>query len=137
MDSSSIRLPESEIATIALSEGQLRIHFARAYIVKTMTGSVEQTLWWQAGDLILDGAEPTTPLPSGPCVCAGGDIEDNIYTYRDMIPIPLISRGHARCVLRCRAHETPLIATGHAIRLELHDVPKYLRHLRPGTNTSD
>ena len=31
---------------------------------------------------------------------AGGDVGENVYTYRDMIPVPLQSRGRAHCALK-------------------------------------
>lgn len=131
MDSSSIELPGSEIAAITLQGGELRIHFSRAYIIKTMTGSVERTRWWQAGDLVLEDAEVWGELPQGPLVCGGGDVSENIYTYRDMIPIPLQSRGRARCLLRFRDSDRILRAEGRGVRLELDAVAKYIEHLRP------
>ena len=130
MDSSSIRLSDSEISDISLNEGVLRVGFSRAYIVKTMTGSQESTLWWQAGELIIEGAEAEQPLPSGPAVCSGGDIDENIYTYRDMIPIPLDSRGHTRCELHLRDTDTRIVVHGETVRLAMIDIPRYIRHLR-------
>ena len=156
MDSSSIRLPGSELAGISFVDGTLRIDFARAYIIKTMTGSAEKTLWWQAGALILDNAELLAPLPqsgsepesesgsdpasepdSGPesepvLICDGGDIDENVYTYRDMIPIPLESRGQCRCDLKLRGRDARISAQGETIRLEMQAVPKYIEHIRPG-----
>jgi hypothetical protein len=131
MDSSSIELPGSEVESISLEDGRLRVRFSRAYIVKTMTGSPERTRWWQTGDLIMDGAEPEAALPEGPLVCAGGDIEENVYTYRNMIPIPLDSRGRTRCALRFRGTDVQLIVSGETIRVEMIDVPKYIEHIRP------
>lgn len=95
-----------------------------------MTGSIEKTLWWQAGDLVLEGAEAEHPLPSGPAICAGGDIVDNIYTYRDMIPVPLDSRGYTRCELELRGSEGRIVAHGETVRLELAGSPRYIRHIR-------
>ncbi len=143
MDSSSIRLPGSELAEIRFDDGTLRIAFARAYIIKTMTGSAEKTLWWQAGTLILDNAELLAPLPergakpesepgSEPVlICDGGDIDENVYTYRDMIPIPLESRGLCRCDLKLRGSEARISAQGETIRLAMEAVPKYIEHIRP------
>jgi hypothetical protein len=131
VDSSSIELPGSEIEAIVWQDGDVRVRFSRAYIVKTMTGSVERTRWWQAGDLVLEGAEPPGPLPQGPLVCAGGDIKENIYTYRDMIPIPLASRGRAGCSLRFRDSDLVLSVQAQGVRLELEGVARYLEHLRP------
>jgi hypothetical protein len=131
MDSSSIELPGSEVESLTLADGQLRARFSRAYIVKTMTGSPERTRWWQAGDLVMDGAQAEAPLPDAPLVCAGGDIEENIYTYRDMIPLPLDSRGRTRCALRFQGTDSTLVVNGETIRLEMDGVPKYIEHLRP------
>lgn len=130
MDSSSIQIPNSEIDRVSLEQGCLRITFSRAYLIKTMTGSTEKTLWWQAGDLVLEGAEAEHPLPSGPGICASGDIVDNIYTYRDMIPVPLDSRGYSRCELMLRDTADRIIVHGETVRLELADSPRYIRHIR-------
>jgi hypothetical protein len=130
LDSISIDLKGSEIATIDLADGCLRLHFSRAYLVKTMTGSNERTRWWQAGDLVIEGAEVASAIPDGPIVCRGGDIDENIYTYRDMIPIPLESRGHARCALMFEGIAEPFVAEGTAIRLVMFDTPKYIEHIR-------
>jgi hypothetical protein len=130
MDSSSIQLPDTEISAVDYQSGCLRIHFSRAIIIKTMTGSAEKTLWWQAGDLLLDDAQVEGELPVGDAVCAGGDIDDNVYTYRDMIPLPLDSRGAIRLELKMRGDAPPLIASGSAIRLEMQGTPRYERHLR-------
>lgn len=132
MDSSSIELPGTEIEGITLENEVLRIRFSRALIVKTMTGSVERTLWWQKGALILGGAEVDGEIPAGPLVAAGGDVGENVYTYRDMIPIPLDSRGRAHCDLRFRDSDAHLRAQAHSIRLEMEATPKYIRHIRPG-----
>ncbi len=132
MDSSSINLPGSEIEGISLESGTLRISFSRAYIIKTMTGSVERTHWWQAGDLVIEDAQLSGgELPPGPLVCAGGDVVENIYTYRDMIPVPLESHGSARCKLAFEGRDELLEASGSAVRLEMREVPKYIEHIIP------
>jgi hypothetical protein len=131
MDSSNIELSGCEIESIRITEGDLRVRFSRAYIVKTMTGSVERTRWWQEGDLVITHAEPEGELPEGSFVCDGGDVVENVYTYRDMIPIPLNSRGRARCAIKLRGREAPLVASGDGVRLELEGVAKYIEHIRP------
>lgn len=134
MDSSSIQLSGSQVHSFSLEHGILRVHFSRAYIVKTMTGSQERTRWWQCGDLIMEGATPQRDLPVGPLTCSGGDIEDNIYTYRDMIPLPLDSRGHVSCNLGFQGTDTRLIVAGETLRLEMADVPKYIEHIKPAND---
>ncbi|NCA69405.1 MAG: hypothetical protein EOM91_04735 [Sphingobacteriia bacterium] len=131
MDTVSIDLNGSQIAAIDLEGRQLKVRFSRAYLVKTMTGSNERTRWWQAGDLVIDEAEALSPIPTGPLVCVGGDVDENIYTYRNMIPVPLSSRGHARILLHFEGVADPLVVTGSGARLEMRDVPKYIEHIRP------
>lgn len=132
MDSSSIQLPGSEIATAELRDGDLVITFSRARIIKTMTGSAEQTRWWQAGELILGDAELDEPLPPGPLVCAGGDLEQGVYVYRDMIPVPLPAGAGGACDFRVEGTGGRIRARARTIRLAMHDLPKYAEHLRPG-----
>ena len=131
MDSTSIQLAGSNIASVAVDGETVRIRFEPAYLIKTMTGSVERTRWWQNGTLVFDGAEldPDSELPPLPADCDGGDVGENVYTYRDMIPIPLASRGHAHCALKIGGRM--IRVTAHGVHLEMEEVPKYIEHLRP------
>ena len=131
MDSSSIELPGSEVESIILEGTVLKVRFSRAYIIKTMTGSTERTRWWQAGELVMEGASVVGALPNGPLVCTGGDVGENVYIYRDMIPIPLDSRGRTHCTLSFRDSRAKLLAEGETIRLEMRETPKYIEHIRP------
>ncbi|MES9992555.1 MAG: hypothetical protein ABW098_11410 [Candidatus Thiodiazotropha sp.] len=130
MDSSSIDLPGSEVESIIFENGLLTIRFSRAIIIKTMSGSEERTRWWQAGALIYKAAELETAIPDSPCVCEGGDVGENVYTYRDMIPIPLQSQGRARCDLKFDSSEERLKAWGEGVKLVMQDRPHYIEHLR-------
>jgi hypothetical protein len=131
MDSSSVDLPGSEIESITLEDGELKVRFSRAYIIKTISGSKERTRWWQAGSLIFTAAELDGELPSAPCICDGGDVGENVYTYRDMIPLPLQSQGHAHCKLRFKDSEQILQAQAVGVRLEMEDRPYYIEHIKP------
>lgn len=130
MDSASIELPGSELKAIHLENDCLRISFSRVIIIKTMTGSSERTRWWQTADLVMEGAEVEGDPPAGPLVCVGGDIDDNIFTYRDMIPLPLSSRGSVGCDLSFRDTPAHLKVMATAIRMEMKGLPKYIEHLR-------
>lgn len=132
MDSTSIELPGSTISAVEIEGDRVRVLFAPAYLVKTMTGSLERTRWWQNGALVFDDAEleAEEPLPDLPAQCSGGDVVENVYTYRDMVPVPLASRGQAGCVLAVGGGR--IRVRGGGVRLEMDDVPKYIEHLRPG-----
>jgi len=131
MDSTHIELPGSQIAAVTVDGDTVRIAFEPAYLIKSMTGSVERTRWWQNGTLVFEQAElDAAALPAVfPLSCTGGDVGENVYTYRDMIPVPLDSRGRAHCVLKTGTGEIRVEAAG--VRLEMQDVPKYIEHLRP------
>jgi hypothetical protein len=128
MDSSTIDLPGSEVEVVEYEDGVLTIRFSRALIIKTMSGSAERTRWWQAGALIFEDAELESSLPNCPCVCDGGDVGENVYTYRDMIPIPLESRGRARCDLKFKDQQ-PLRAWAGGVKLAMIDRPRYIEHI--------
>ena len=129
MDISSIDLPGCEVESIRQDGDRVVLHFSRAYIIKTMTGSAERTRWYQSGDLVFDKAVVEEELPVCPCVCAGGDVGENIYTYRDMIPIPLDSRGRAHCDLKFESGGR-LRLQAEGVRLEMDDRPYYIEHIR-------
>ncbi|MEJ2463376.1 MAG: hypothetical protein P8098_17370 [Candidatus Thiodiazotropha sp.] len=131
MDSTTIDLPGSEIESISLEDGKLVIRFSRANVIKTLSGSVERTRWWQAGALIFDDAEVSGELPATPCICDGGDVGENVYTYRDMIPVPLESKGRAHCSLKIQGQAEPFQAYAAGVRLAMEDRPHYIEHIRP------
>ena len=57
MDSTSIELKGSRISAVDIDGDSIRVVFEPAYLVKTMTGSVERTRWWQNGELVFEGAD--------------------------------------------------------------------------------
>lgn len=130
MDSSSIQLDGSEIERVEVEGSQVKIYFSRAIIIKTMTGSVEKTKWWQSGYLVFENAE-LLEQANLPGICTGGDVGENIYTYRDMIPVPLESQGRAHCDLKIENSPTHIKVEAGAVKLEMLEVPKYIEHIRP------
>lgn len=132
MDSSYIDLKGSTIEQVKLEGEQVRIRFSEARIIRTMTGSKERTLWRQVGELVIGGVVELTGAPADPVTCAGGDIDENVYTYRDMIPIPFESRGRIQCSLKLEGREAPLNVVGSDVVLSMEDVAKYIKHLAAG-----
>lgn len=130
MNSISIDLPGSEISYIRQIDESVIIHFSRAIIIKSMTGSLERTRWWQSGDLVLKGAVIHSELPEGPLICGGGDIVDNVFTYRGMIPLPFESKGSIGCNLYFQGLNLPIEINANQVRMEMSGVPKYIEHIR-------
>ncbi len=131
MDLTSIELPGSIIADIKVLDEEVRVRFEPAYLIKTMTGSDERTRWRQNIELVFDNGEL---LEGGtidiPATCSGGDVGENIYTYRDMVPIPLESRGQAHCDLGVEGSSLRIRVQAEGIRLDREGLPKYIEHLR-------
>ncbi len=131
MEISSIELPGSEVESIGFVGDDLVLRFSRAYIIKIMSGSEERTKWWQAGELVFEQAEVEGDLPTCPVICTGGDVGENIYTYRDMIQIPLQEQGQAHCDLRFEGTDERLKVRAARVRLCMQDRPRYIEHIRP------
>lgn len=130
MDSSYIDLPGSEIDAIEQVDDRITIHFSRAFVIQSMTGAKESTRWHQSGSLIFEGAELEERPEATRLVCAGGDVGENVYTYRDMIPIPLVSNGSAHCLIRFRDTDATLRVMGTGVRVEMEDRPQYIEHIQ-------
>ena len=131
MEISSIELPGSEVESIYLEGDDLILKFSRAYIIKTISGSEERTKWWQAGDLVFEQAEVEGELPESPAVCSGGDVGENIYTYRDMVQIPLQEQGQAHCNLGFAGTDRRLKVRAARVIMRMQDRPRYIEHIRP------
>ncbi len=131
MDLTSIELPGSNIVEIKTVDEQVRVRFEPAYLIKTMTGSEERTKWRQNIELVFENAEL---LEGGtlnfPAKCTGGDVGENIYTYRDMIPVPLESKGQAHCDLGVEGNSLRIKVQAEAVQLVREGMPKYIEHLR-------
>lgn len=130
MDSISIDLLGSTVSQIVVLQNEVRLCFDPAYIVKTMTGSSERTRWYQQGAMVFIKGVVRQELPEFPCVCAGGDIRENIYTYRDMIPLPMNSQGTASCTLKIKNASKLISVSGEGVRLEMIEPAKYIEHIR-------
>ncbi len=131
MEISSIETSWSEVESISFAGDDLIVSFSRAYIIKTISGSEERTKWWQAGDLVFEQAEVEDGLPECPTVCSGGDVGENVYTYRDMVQIPLQEEGLAHCNLGFAGTDKRLKARAARVRLRMQDRPRYIEHIRP------
>ena len=129
MDSSTIELPGSKISGVTIDDETISVHFERVTIIKTITGAFERTRWQQQGDLVFEGAQLIDDLPLFPALCSGGDVGENVYTYRDMIPIPLESRGAAHCDLKIEGSDQRIHIQAQAVRLDMIDTPKYIEHI--------
>lgn len=131
MDSSSIELSGSTIESIRVEGDTVTVRFSPALIIKTISGSAERTRWRQSGELVFTDAVLEETPPDTPAVCAGGDVGQSVFTYRDMIPLPFEGRGRANCNLRFNGTDLHLKVVGEAVILNMEDRPYYIEHIRP------
>jgi hypothetical protein len=86
-----------------------------------------QEKWWDGfGNATLQEIKIEFPV-----TCDGGDVGENVYTYRDMVPVKLESHGHAHCSLKVKDSDQLIVIEGHSIHMEMQKTPKYIKHYTP------
>ena len=126
----TLQLPEARLESIEHDADAITLRFSRVQLVQEMENAFEDSLWTQAvnltiGDYSLDGE-----LPACPCEISGGDITNNIYTYRDHAPLPINWRGEVRCALKVAGSDTVFSISGNTMQLEQLETPRYIRHIK-------
>jgi hypothetical protein len=125
----TLQLPEARLESTDRNKDAITLRFSQVYLVQEMENAFEDSLWTQAvnltiGDYSLDGE-----LPACPCEISGGDITNNIYTYRDHAPLPINWRGDVRCTLKVAGSDAVFSISGHTMQLEQLETPRYIRHI--------
>jgi len=129
MEQNSIDLTTSKIANVETDDTTIRIIFEPAYILRTMTGAHEYSRWYQNGALVFEEAILISePIADFPVICGGGDITENIYTYRDMMPLPLDSHGQVGCSLKLTDSDKTIEIQATKVRAEMIANAKYIEH---------
>lgn len=124
-----LQLKGAQLERIETGADDVTLHFSEVRLVQEMDGAFEDSLWRQAIDLVVKNAEVSGTLPDCPCELAGGDLSDNIYTYRDHAPLPINWRGQVGCKLRLSPDDTGVAIDGTSIVVEQIAHPVYLRHI--------
>jgi hypothetical protein len=126
----TLQLPEARLDSIERDTDSITLRFSRVYLVQEMENAFEDSLWTQAVNLSIRDYSLDGELPGCPCEIAGGDITNNIYTYRDHAPLPINWRGDVRCSLKIAGSAAPFSISGEAMQLEQIETPRYIRHLK-------
>ena len=95
-----------------------------------MENAIEDSLWTQAVELTITGIEQQGELPTCPCEVSGGDLTDNIFTYRDHAPLPINWRGTVSCKLDFAGHDTGLTISGDTLKVDPIAHPRYIKHIK-------
>ena len=85
---------------------------------------------WGAGvrRAALDEDSPCRIFPVHECT--GGDVGENVYTYRDASP-SAVGQPWSCTYCALKAGEQVIRVSGSAVRLDMCEVPRYIEHIRP------
>lgn len=128
----TLQLPGAQLEAIDRTEDEITLHFSQVHLLQEMEGAFEDSLWTQAVRLTIRGASVEGELPACPCEISGGDLTDNIYTYRDHAPLPISWRGDVRCKLLAAGATAAFSIEGSAMQLQQIEHPRYIRHIKKG-----
>ena len=124
------QIPGALLASIEHSGDEITLRFSQVNLIAEMEGTFEDTLWTQAVNLTVKGIEIEGELPACPCELQGGDMTDNIYTYRDHAPLPINWQGDVRCSFKAPAAGTGFSISGESMHLEQVGHPRYIKHIK-------
>ena len=126
----TLQLPEARLESIDRDAGTITLRFSQVFLVQEMENAFDDSLWTQAVNLTISDYSLHGELPDCPCVISGGDITDNIYTYRDHAPLPINWRGDVRCTLKVAGSHAVFSINGNSMQLEQLETPRYIRHIK-------
>jgi hypothetical protein len=125
-----LQIPGAQLDSIEQADNTITLHFSLVQLVQEMEGAIEDSLWTQAVKLVISGIEIKGELPACPCTIKGGDMIDNIFTYRDHAPLPINWRGEVRCALLVAGTEATFSIDGESMQLEQIGTPRYIKHVK-------
>jgi hypothetical protein len=126
----TLQLPEARLESIDRAADAITLRFSQVYLVQEMENAFEDSLWTQAVNLSIRDYSLDGELPDCPCEISGGDITNNIYTYRDHAPLPINWRGDVHCTLKLAGSDAMFSISGAAMQLEQIETPRYIRHIK-------
>ena len=125
-----LQIPGAQLGSIEQKNNEITLHFSEVQLIQEMEGTIEDSLWTQAVDLIIKDVELEGDLPECPCEISGGDMTDNIYTYRDHAPLPINWIGEVTCTFKPEGTDTVFSINGKAMQLEQLELPRYIKHVK-------
>ena len=125
-----LQIPGAKLESIDQGDNEITLHFSEVHLIQEMEGTIEDSLWTQAIDLTTKDAVIEGDLPECPCEITGGDMTDNIYTYRDHAPLPINWHGEVTCTFKLESTDTGFSINGEAMQLEQLGNPRYIKHVK-------
>jgi hypothetical protein len=132
-----LQLPGAELESIEQDGDSITLKFSQVNIVQEMEGAFEDSLWTQAVNLTVRGMRLTGELPECPCVIGGGDLINNIFTYRDHAPLPINWHGDVSVELAIAANDASFRIDGASMQLQQVANPRYIKHISKNLTPAD
>ena len=126
---SSLQIPGARLERIERSDKEITLHFSLVQLVQVMEGAFQDSLWKQACNLVIRNVEINGELPECPCEIQGGDMLNNIYTYRDHAPLPIDWNGSVGCRFTVAGSGAVFSIDGTVMQMKMIDHPRYIRHI--------
>lgn len=125
-----LQIPGAQLESIEQTGNDITLCFSQVELLQEMEGAIEDSLWTQAVKLVIRDITIEGVLPECPCIIKGGDLVNNIFTYRDHAPLPIDWRGEVRCALTIEGNTATFTIDGEAMQLERIDMPRYIKHIK-------
>lgn len=133
MSTRSIQFQGMRISDIQHSTDTVDINFDYAIIIKNMDAADEDSKWYGAGFMHIEGLfDDDFEIPPLPASLESADISDNQMIYRNEVVIPVKFHGHVGLKLHFEGSELPLSIFGERLTLDLSDHEKYIEHIKAG-----
>ncbi len=129
----NLQLPGAQLSSIEQDgDDRITLHFAQVRLIQEMEGAFEDSLWTQAIRLTLRDIEIDGELPACPCELQGGELTNNIYTWRNQVPLPIRWRGDVGCKLVVAGSGASCTIRANQLAVEQIDHPRYIKHIKKG-----
>ena len=125
-----LQIPGAQLESITQSDNEITLHFSQVHLLQEMEGAIEDSLWTQAVNLTISDIETEGEPPECPCVIKGGDLVNNIFTYRDHAPLPIVWRCEVRCTFTVEGADNRFTVNGQSMQLEQIGNPRYIKHIK-------
>lgn len=125
-----LQIPGAQLESIEQGDNEITLHFSQVQLLQEMEAAIEDSLWTQAINLTIRDIGIEGELPECPCVIKGGDMINNIFTYRDHAPLPINWQGEVRCVLTVEDSGAKFSIDGESMQLEQIGNPRYIKHIK-------
>ena len=126
----TLQLPGAQLESIEQGDNEITLHFSQFHIVQEMENTYEDSLWTQACNLLLRNIEVSGDLPDCPCEIKGGDLINNIFTYRDHAPLPIDWRGETGCKFTVAGSDAVFSIDAGYLQVERLEHPRYIKHIK-------